>query len=73
MEILIWLIFAKKLLKHKDNLAALMVTYPSTHGVFEESILEIARYHSRKRRTSIYGWCQYECTGWTYQSGNNRS
>ncbi|MEP2773187.1 MAG: aminomethyl-transferring glycine dehydrogenase [Fulvivirga sp.] len=27
--------------KHKDNLAALMVTYPSTHGVFEESIVEI--------------------------------
>ena len=26
---------------HKDNLAALMVTYPSTHGVFEEGILEI--------------------------------
>ncbi|MEM9089190.1 MAG: aminomethyl-transferring glycine dehydrogenase [Cyanobacteria bacterium P01_F01_bin.53] len=24
--------------KHKDNLSALMVTYPSTHGVFEESI-----------------------------------
>jgi glycine dehydrogenase len=27
--------------EHKDNLAALMVTYPSTHGVFEESIREI--------------------------------
>jgi glycine dehydrogenase len=27
--------------KHRDNLAALMVTYPSTHGVFEESIREI--------------------------------
>jgi glycine dehydrogenase len=27
--------------KHKDNLAALMVTYPSTHGVFEEEIIEI--------------------------------
>jgi glycine dehydrogenase len=27
--------------KHKDNLACLMVTYPSTHGVFEESIQEI--------------------------------
>jgi glycine dehydrogenase len=27
--------------KHKENLAALMVTYPSTHGVFEESIQEI--------------------------------
>lgn len=27
--------------QHKDNLAALMVTYPSTHGVFEEAITEI--------------------------------
>lgn len=27
--------------KHSDNLAALMVTYPSTHGVFEEAIVEI--------------------------------
>lgn len=26
---------------HADNLGALMVTYPSTHGVFEESIREI--------------------------------
>jgi glycine dehydrogenase len=26
---------------HKTNLAALMVTYPSTHGVFEETIKEI--------------------------------
>ncbi len=26
---------------HKDNLAALMVTYPSTHGVYESSIKEI--------------------------------
>jgi glycine dehydrogenase len=26
---------------HKDNLAALMVTYPSTHGVFEEAIIDI--------------------------------
>ena len=28
---------------HKDNLAALMVTYPSTHGVFEVSIKEICQ------------------------------
>jgi len=27
--------------EHKENLAALMVTYPSTHGVFEESIKDI--------------------------------
>jgi len=26
---------------HKANLAALMVTYPSTHGVFEESIRQV--------------------------------
>src|SRR5688572_9613864 len=26
---------------HKNDLAALMVTYPSTHGVFEEAIIEI--------------------------------
>jgi glycine dehydrogenase len=26
---------------HSANLAALMVTYPSTHGVFEETIVEI--------------------------------
>lgn len=29
--------------QHKDNLAALMVTYPSTHGVFEESIIDTCR------------------------------
>src|SRR5258706_5757606 len=26
---------------HKNNLSSLMITYPSTHGVFEESIKEI--------------------------------
>ncbi len=31
----------KKADEHKDDLAALMVTYPSTHGVFEEGIKEI--------------------------------
>ena len=29
--------------KYKDNLAALMVTYPSTHGVFEAAIVDICR------------------------------
>ena len=27
--------------ENKDNLAALMITYPSTHGVFESNIIEI--------------------------------
>ena len=26
---------------HKDNLGGLMITYPSTHGVFEETIIDI--------------------------------
>jgi glycine dehydrogenase len=30
-------------IKYKDTLAGLMVTYPSTHGVFEESIKEICQ------------------------------
>ncbi len=29
---------------HSENLAALMVTYPSTHGVFEEKISEICEH-----------------------------
>jgi glycine dehydrogenase len=32
-----------KIDKHRDELAAIMVTYPSTHGVYEEGITEIAR------------------------------
>ncbi len=31
----------QKAFEHKDKLAALMVTYPSTHGVFESAIQEI--------------------------------
>src|SRR5690606_19975078 len=32
-----------KIDQHRDQLAAIMVTYPSTHGVYEEGITEIAR------------------------------
>jgi glycine dehydrogenase len=32
---------AAKITQHRDTLAALMITYPSTHGVFEESIRDI--------------------------------
>jgi len=35
--------FKEKAKIHKDNLAALMVTYPSTHGVFESSIQELTK------------------------------
>jgi glycine dehydrogenase len=33
----------RKAREHANDLAALMVTYPSTHGVFEEGIVEICR------------------------------
>ena len=33
----------QKVAEHSDNLAALMVTYPSTHGVFESSIRHITQ------------------------------
>ena len=29
--------------EHEDRLAALMLTYPSTHGVFEEDVRSCAR------------------------------
>jgi len=33
----------EKVIQHSENLAALMVTYPSTHGVFESSIRQITK------------------------------
>ena len=44
--------------EHKANLAALMVTYPSTHGVFEEAIGDIC--------TIIH-----DCGGQVYMDGAN--
>lgn len=42
--------------EHADNLAALMITYPSTHGVFESSIKEITAYiHSKKGQVYMDG------------------
>jgi glycine dehydrogenase len=33
----------KKASEHRDRLSCLMITYPSTHGVFEDEIIEICR------------------------------
>lgn len=33
----------KKAEEHKDNLSAIMITYPSTHGVYESAIKEITQ------------------------------
>jgi glycine dehydrogenase len=34
----------QRIAEHRDQLAALMITYPSTHGVFEESIKDICEW-----------------------------
>lgn len=47
-----------KVEEHKANLSALMVTYPSTHGVFEEDIQEICRI-------------THDCGGKVYMDGAN--
>lgn len=52
---------------HRQDLAALMVTYPSTHGVFEESIVEICSivhefggqvYMDGANMNALVGLCQ---------------
>ena len=43
---------------HKENLSCLMVTYPSTHGVYEDGIIDIT--------TKIH-----ECGGQVYMDGAN--
>lgn len=32
---------ADKIEKHKDNLSSIMITYPSTHGVYEQQVREV--------------------------------
>ncbi|MGB9359885.1 MAG: aminomethyl-transferring glycine dehydrogenase [Acidimicrobiia bacterium] len=44
--------------EHADDLAAIMVTYPSTHGVFEDSIVEVCEI-------------VHQCGGQVYLDGAN--
>ncbi|MEU1883816.1 aminomethyl-transferring glycine dehydrogenase [Streptosporangium sp. NPDC020072] len=45
-----------KLGKHRDRLAAIMVTYPSTHGVYEETITQICeRVHEAGGQVYVDG------------------
>jgi glycine dehydrogenase len=36
-----WTIYARRPKQHQDKLAAMMITYPSTHGVFEPDIRQL--------------------------------
>ncbi|MBJ6618618.1 aminomethyl-transferring glycine dehydrogenase [Streptomyces sp. DHE17-7] len=45
-----------KIEKHRDELAVLMITYPSTHGVFEEHVADIcARVHDAGGQVYVDG------------------
>ncbi|MFG1707307.1 aminomethyl-transferring glycine dehydrogenase [Nonomuraea sp. M3C6] len=45
-----------KIDKHRDALAAIMVTYPSTHGVYEETIIEVcAKVHDAGGQVYVDG------------------
>ncbi|MEQ4722641.1 aminomethyl-transferring glycine dehydrogenase [Nonomuraea sp. B19D2] len=45
-----------KIEKHRDQLAAIMVTYPSTHGVYEETITEVcAKVHDAGGQVYVDG------------------
>ena len=44
---------AAKIEKHRDNLASIMITYPSTHGVYEEQVKEVCEHGSRSGRPSL--------------------
>ncbi|MEV7010891.1 aminomethyl-transferring glycine dehydrogenase [Streptosporangium sp. NPDC051022] len=45
-----------KIDKHRDRLAAIMVTYPSTHGVYEETIIQICeRVHEAGGQVYVDG------------------
>ena len=41
--------------EHKDDLACLMITYPSTHGVFEEAVTRHLRHRPCQRRPGVHG------------------
>ncbi len=62
----------KKAAEHRDRLACLMITYPSTHGVFEDDIREICADRPRARRPGVHGRRQHERAGRAHQPGVDR-
>ena len=62
----------KKAAEHGDRLSCLMITYPSTHGVFEDDIREICAHRARARRAGVHGRRQHERAGRPDQPGADR-
>ena len=53
---------------NSENLAALMITYPSTHGVFESSIKRITKTIHDNGGQVYMGWSKHECSSWFNES-----
>ena len=49
--------------QHSANLAAVMITYPSTHGVFETTVKELCALVHQPRRPRVCGRRQHERAG----------
>ena len=62
----------RKAAEHGSRLAALMLTYPSTHGVFEEAVREICDIVHRARRPGVHGRREHERAGRSDQPGGDR-
>ena len=58
--------------EQRDTLAALMITYPSTHGVFEDAIRDICDDRARARRPGLHGRRQHERAGRAHEPGGDR-
>ena len=61
-----------KAAQHADELAALMITYPSTHGVFEEGVREICEIVHRARRPGVHRRREHERAGRPVRAGRVR-
>src|SRR5690606_34402470 len=48
---------------HSEHLSCLMITYPSTHGVYEEGDWRDLRHSAPVRRAGVHGWRQSQCPG----------
>ena len=55
-----------------ERLAACMITYPSTHGVFEETVREVCADHPRARRAGLSRRRQHERAGRAGAAGGLR-
>ena len=60
---------AAKAEAHASELAAFMVTYPSTHGVFEPRIREICDIVHGHGGSRLSRWCEPECPGGAVPAG----